>query len=153
MSACIHFDRRMKRTYFAISSAIFGIITGVVPFSGGAGVPGCIVGNGPLSAPQTVTNAMAVSIKASGSHALALLDNGRVFAWGNNSYGQTNVPADLTNVIAIAAGGFHSLALRADGTVASWGRFTLPSGFSNVVAIAAGLNSSLLLFSDGTVWP
>ena len=32
-------------------------------------------------------------------------------AWGNNSYGQTSVPAGLSNVVAVAAGISHSLAL------------------------------------------
>lgn len=32
-------------------------------------------------------------------------------AWGENSAGQTNVPAGLANVKAISAGGYHSLAL------------------------------------------
>ena len=35
--------------------------------------------------------------------------------------GQTNVPANLTNVVAIAGGFGYSMALRADGTVTAWG--------------------------------
>jgi len=45
----------------------------------------------------------------------------QVVAWGNNSYGQTDVPTFPRNVVAIASGTEHSLALRADGTVAAWG--------------------------------
>ena len=52
----------------------------------------------------------------------AWLDVRILAAWGDNSYGQTNIPAGLTNVVAIAVGYEHSLALRADGTVAAWGR-------------------------------
>jgi hypothetical protein len=58
------------------------------------------------------------------SSALAQTDEpvlGRVVAWGSNSLGLTNVPADLTNVIAIAAGSVHSIALKSDGTVRAWG--------------------------------
>ena len=77
-------------------------------------------------------------------------------AWGDNYYGQTNVPAGLTNVVAIAGGQEHSLALRADGTVAAWGwnsygQTTIPAGLTNVVAIAAGYNHSLALRADGAV--
>ncbi len=36
---------------------------------------------------------------------------GTVVAWGDNTYGQTNVPAGLSNVTAIAAGGYHTVAL------------------------------------------
>ena len=44
--------------------------------------------------------------------------NARVLAWGDDSFGQTDMPAGLSNVIAIAAEEYHSLALRAyDGTV------------------------------------
>ena len=43
-----------------------------------------------------------------------------VLAWGNNSYSQTDVPADLTNATAVSAGS-HSVALREDGTVVVWG--------------------------------
>ena len=31
------------------------------------------------------------------------------------------VPADLTNVLAVATGGYHNLAMRRDGTVVGWG--------------------------------
>src|SRR4051812_21495190 len=46
---------------------------------------------------------------------------GTVVAWGGNQRGQTNVPAGLTNAIAVAGGTFHSIALRSDGTVVAWG--------------------------------
>lgn len=88
-----------------------------------------------------------------------------VVAWGNNSDGQTGVPLEVTNVVAVAAGGNTSLALRDDGTVVVWGRGAaeFPAGLSNVVAIAAGANSAsdldfgsrgchaLALQADGTV--
>ena len=72
-------------------------------------------------------------------------------AWGNNFYGQTNVPAGLNNVAAIAAGGRHSLALKTDGTVVAWGFNTagqcnVPTGLTNVEAIAARGNHSMVLF-------
>ena len=71
-------------------------------------------------------------------------------AWGDNRYGQTNVPSGLTNVVAIASGGYHSLALKGDGTVVVWGwnalgQCNVPSGLTNVVAIAGGDSHSLAL--------
>jgi hypothetical protein len=85
-----------------------------------------------------------------------------VAAWGDNSYGQTSVPAGLSNVVGVAAGGNHSLALRADGTVAGWGentdadgnpagQATPPLGLRNVVAIGAGEYHSLAVKADGTL--
>ena len=47
---------------------------------------------------------------------------GTVVAWGDDfPYGQTDVPAGLSNVTAIAGGAIHSLALKSDGTVVAWG--------------------------------
>jgi hypothetical protein len=56
--------------------------------------------------------------------------DGTVVAWGDNSVGQTNVPAGLSNVVSIACGSAHNLALRADGWVIAWGNNT--SGETNV---------------------
>ena len=47
--------------------------------------------------------------------------SGTVVAWGDNTFGQSSVPAGLTNVIAISGGAEHTLALKADGTVVAWG--------------------------------
>ena len=89
-----------------------------------------------------------------------------VVAWGNNTDGQTNVPVNATNVMAIAGGIFHSLALQTNGTVVAWGagqindpsdgnydygQAIVPAGLSNVVAIAGGFFHSLALTADGTV--
>jgi hypothetical protein len=51
----------------------------------------------------------------------AALTLGEVEAWGANTFGQTNVPLNLTNVVAIAGGWHHSVALKRDGTVVAWG--------------------------------
>lgn len=81
---------------------------------------------------------------------------GTVVAWGNNALGQTNPPAGLTGVVAIAGGFYHSVALRNDGTVVAWGlngdgQTTVPPGLTNVVAIAAGGNQTIALKHDGSV--
>jgi len=80
-----------------------------------------------------------------------------VTAWGDNTFGQTNVPPGLSNVVAIAAGSYHAVALRGDGSVVVWGDMTygqnaIPAGLSGVTAIAAGASSqTFALKSDGTV--
>lgn len=80
---------------------------------------------------------------------------GTVLAWGDNEFGQTQVPFALGPVTAISAGTWHTLALMADGTVRGWGNNVegqATTGLSNnVVALAAGGNHSLALLSDGTV--
>ena len=43
-----------------------------------------------------------------------LTQGGTVVAWGDNTFGQTKVPAGLSGVVAIAAGAEHTVALRLD---------------------------------------
>ena len=72
------------------------------------------------------------AIAARGAHALALLDNGTVMAWGANTRGEIGddttrnrdapVPvAELAGVKALAAGFDFSLALLENGRVMAWG--------------------------------
>ena len=61
---------------------------------------------------------------------MALRYDRTVIAWGYNGSGQTNVPANLGPVMAVAAGDWFSAALRTDGTVAVWGDNSL--GQTNV---------------------
>lgn len=80
----------------------------------------------------------------------------QIYAWGINNFQQTNVPARLNNVSAIAAGSAHTLALSRDGLVAAWGdnrsnQTVIPPGLSRVMAIAAGSDHSVALKEDGTV--
>ena len=69
---------------------------------------------------------------------------------------QTNVPGNLSNVVAVSAGGLHALALRSNGTVVSWGenwagQTNVPQDLTNAMAIAAGGAHSVALRNDGTV--
>jgi alpha-tubulin suppressor-like RCC1 family protein len=81
--------------------------------------------------------------------------DGTVVAWANTFSSSTNVPAGLTNVVAIAGGVAHSLALKRDGTVAAWGSglaaTSVPTDLTNAVGISAGFSHSLALRADGTV--
>jgi len=76
-------------------------------------------GQGLGTIPNDLTNAIAISAGPydSGAHNLALLSNSTVRAWGNNAFGQCNVPSGLSNVIAVSAGGRHSIAAKQDGTI------------------------------------
>ena len=106
----------------------------------------------------TVTATDASSNTATASFTITVVDiqQSWVLAWGYNNYGQCNVPAGLTNAVAIAAGGSHGLALKPDGTVVSWGtnlygECDVPADLTNAVAIAAGRWNSLALRADGGV--
>jgi len=81
---------------------------------------------------------------------------GSLVAWGDASYGQTNIPAGLTNVVQLSARGLHTLALRTNGTIAAWGwnahrQTNVPASATNAVQVAAGVNFSAALRADGTV--
>ncbi|MGH7950375.1 MAG: RCC1 domain-containing protein [Limisphaerales bacterium] len=91
-------------------------------------------------------------------HCLALKSDGTVVAWGDNTFGQTNVPTGLSNIVSVAAGGIvgFNLVLKDDGTVVAWGndfygQTDVPAGLSNVIAISAGELHSMALKKDGTV--
>jgi alpha-tubulin suppressor-like RCC1 family protein len=96
-----------------------------------------------------------VAVSAGNWGGLVLKADGTVTKWqAFGSVTEVAVPADLTNVVAIASGGyFQDLALKADGTVFAWSGTsgTYVPGLSNVVAIAAGENHNVALKADGTV--
>src|SRR3954465_9353884 len=70
-----------------------------------------------------------------GSHALALKNDGTLWAWGYNLSGQLGTTSgDNCNGEACSA---HPIQV---------------PGLANVTAIAAGLDSSLAVKGDGSVW-
>jgi len=106
--------------------------------------------------PATLTN--AVQVAGGGRHSLALLANGTLVGWGDDSLSELDFsPAGASNYVAVACGLQHSLALRTNGMVAasagdnSFGQIGVPAGLSNVVAIACGFYHSMALKADGTV--
>jgi hypothetical protein len=79
-----------------------------------------------------------------------------VVAWGDNTYGQTDVPSGLSNVCGVAAGRYNSVVLFADGTVRAWGggyadQLYPPAGITDVVSISSTWEHTLALREDGTV--
>ncbi len=67
---------------------------------------GTVVGWGSMGGltniPPGLTN--VVTAAAGTYHCMALGSDGKVSVWGDNTYGQMNVPAELSNVVAIAVG-------------------------------------------------
>lgn len=82
--------------------------------------------------------------------------DGTVAAWGNNQYGTTDVPAGLTDVVAVACSYYDVFALKSDGTVVGWGRGlngsqNIPAGLSEVIGISPTGYGCVALKDDGTV--
>jgi len=91
---------------------------------------------------------MAVGAGASGQ--------GIVRAWGDNAFGQCNVPTDLGPCTAVAGGGFHTVALRTDGIVRAWGlngdgQCNVPADLGACTAVAGGYIHTVALRTDGIV--
>lgn len=122
-----------------------------------------------------------VSISAGRFFSLAVKNDGTIWTWGENLYGQLgdgttadkNVPVQVSGLIGkipavVATGAFHCMVLKNDNTVWAWGRNTygnlgdntvtnrsLPVqmiGISDVADMAAGTNFSILYKTDGTFW-
>ncbi|GAB5559283.1 MAG: hypothetical protein SynsKO_09300 [Synoicihabitans sp.] len=74
----------------------------------------------------------------------------RAITWGSPPSHGTDIPDDLTDIIAIAGGNYHPVALRADGTLLGSGsqRF---ADVRNAVQLSVPTNSTNILLSDGTV--
>jgi len=79
-----------------------------------------------------------------------------VAAWGLDNDGQINVPAGLTNAVAISGGLYDSFALLDNGSVVGWGdntygQLTVPAGVTNAVAVSGGYFHGLALLDNGSV--
>lgn len=110
-----------------------------------------------------------VQVAGGSGHWLALLADGNVRTWPENSwsFGRENrVPQGLRDVVQIAAGESFSLALKRDGRVVAWGKMGIstaegwtqtdrdafvPRNVSKIVQVAAGGNHVLALTSNGRV--
>jgi alpha-tubulin suppressor-like RCC1 family protein len=130
---------------------------------------------------NNLSNIIALAKGSAANHCLALNENGTVWSWGDNEYGQlglgtndvvnSNTPMmieKIFGVVALSAGRSHSVALKDDGTVWTWGdntygqlghinqeKSSIPKkiyGLQNVVSVEAGYNHSMALRKDGTVW-
>lgn len=120
-------------------------------------------------------------LAAGADHSLALREDGKVFAWGDDGSGQLGtaramfrstpvrvVWPNAYGIASVAAGAYHSLARTRDGQLLSWGNNgegqlgdgTLLShgvplrvgGLPAVAAMAAGEQHTLAVAADGTVW-
>lgn len=107
----------------------------------------------------------AVQVEAGGAHTCAVLSDGTVRCWGDNTNGQLGsgstasssvvpvVVSNLTGVMSVSAGDRHTCALRTNGAVSCWGEANaLGSGASTdarVPVAVTGLSSGASMVSAG----
>ena len=116
------------------------------------------------------------SVAAGSGHTLAIDVNGSLWAWGDNSYGQTGIDSTqlsvdrpvniMDGVVSVAAGGEHSLAIDEESNLWAWGanyngqigdgstthRSTPVKVMENIVSVAAGLCHTLAIDIEGNLW-
>lgn len=123
--------------------------------------------------------APAVQVASGGKHTCALLDNGQVWCWGDNSDGQlgnstfagSSSPVQTTGITtatSLSAGANHSCAVLSGGALMCWGKnlrgqlgnntqadSSIPVAVSNitlsVLAVSAGEAHTCAILSDQTV--
>lgn len=91
-----------------------------------------------LTPPTNLKDVVAVA--GGGAFSLALQADGQVVGWGQNEFGQTDIPDGLRGVAAIAAGTHFAAALTTAGKVAAWGRKNVgQTSVPSVIADSVGM--------------
>jgi hypothetical protein len=107
--------------------------------------------------PSALRDNVFRDVAASIGTAYALDMDGNVYAWGENLYGERDVPvAAQTGVKAIAAGSRFAFAILSDDTVVAWGRnefgqSSVPVGLTDVIEVDGGDRHAVALRRDGSV--
>lgn len=120
-----------------------------------------------------------IKVDAGKKYNIVLKDDGTVWSWGDNTYGQLgdgtytnrNYPVQvigLSSIVTIDAGPYHCVAVKNDGTVWIWGKndsgqlgdgtYTNKStpmkvaALSGIVDISCGKDFTIAVKNDGTLW-
>ena len=94
-----------------------------------------------------------------GGHVCAIRYNSSLECWGDNSFGQLDIPAPATGFVAIAAGFTQSCGIKYNTTLVCWGgnyanndgEAVVPLPVTGYVAVAAGTQHTCAIRSDTTL--
>ncbi len=137
-------------------------------------------GTSPSSIPLQIGGGTSWAIVSAGEgHSLAIQDDGHLWAWGDNYYGQmgdgsradSHTPKEVSTEqwAAVSAGRAFTVAIKGDGTLWAWGANGLgqlgdgtlvdrdpiqiaDNSDGGWIAVSAGYSHSLALRADGTLW-
>jgi alpha-tubulin suppressor-like RCC1 family protein len=128
----------------------------------------------PLKLPVRISQVVAGALSS-----YALTEDGTIFAWGDNEYGQLGLGDqilrktpqqihDLPEIVQLAGGHHHMYAVTTDGTIYGWGRNnsgelglghlgdqlvpTLNPFVVSVIQLCCGSSHTLAVTSSGEVW-
>lgn len=109
-----------------------------------------------LTAAPPVGLASVVEVAAGAAFFAARRSDGSLVCWGDNSFGQCNVPASLGPVISVDTGTTFTVAVRADGTLRAWGSNSqgetrVPTNFGPATRVRCGELHTMVLLADGSV--
>ena len=123
--------------YFSIGGATYSSL-GATPFNGyidevriSKGVPRYLVNFTPTTSAFTNVNEVYTKVVSGTNFNIAIKNDGTLWSWGDNSYGQLGLSDNLpryfptqiagTNWVDISCGDGHVLAIKSNGELYSWG--------------------------------
>ncbi|MGJ5819553.1 InlB B-repeat-containing protein [Paludibaculum fermentans] len=144
-----------------ITSAIALSLNNVIGVAAGNDVSYALKRDGTVTAwsryatvPPTAQMTNVVAISALSDFALALRADGTMVAAGASPYGETNLPAGLSNIVQFSMNAGAAFGLSAQGGITAWGNNAPPTppGLGKLVKVASiGLRTAVGIQPDGTV--
>ena len=133
-----------------------------------------IIDNNDKSTPKKIMDDVA-QISAGDFHTMAIKNDGSLWVWGDNVYGQLgdgtteyrHTPTKIMDDVAqVSAGAFHTLAIKNNGSLWAWGynyygqlgdgttedKSTPKKIMDDVAQISAGGGHTMAIKSDGSLW-
>ncbi|GJG85771.1 hypothetical protein tb265_09520 [Gemmatimonadetes bacterium T265] len=154
--------RTLRAAWRAITRVVSGaLVVGLAACADQPTAPTTEAAPGALRRLVVSTPRQFTQVSAGFLHTCAVNPDGTVTCWGDNTYGQTTVPAGLTGVTQVDAGDYHTCVVTNAGGVVCWGavgsdvnsgQTTVPTAAqSGVTQVSAGAYHTCAVTVAGTV--